>query len=185
MNNLNGLRCYLSYPIEFASSEESFNKEILCSFLEMKGTKILDPKKIKFDGISEIEERKQLFEDNDFKEIRKQMKKIVRKDLRCVDISDFIIALLPKDIKTTGTTHEIIESDRQRKPTLIVCPEGIKHIPIWFFGIVPVQYMFDSIEKLVEYLNFIDEHDMDCEDAIFDDRWQFIINDLADESTGF
>ena len=184
-NNLNKLRCYTAGPIEFADQlsekQQAFNKEKLDNFLREKGVRVLDPKKIFFRGIAEIEDRKKLFDNKDYKEIRRQVKLIVRKDLRAVDISDFVIAYFPKGVKTTGTVHEIIEADRQRKPVLLLCPEGIRHIPLWFFGIIPVEYMFDSLKSLFEYLEKIDEYP---EPDKLSDRWQFIISNLMEEETG-
>lgn len=170
--NLNNLRCYLAGPIEFAPNP--IDHSSLVSFLNDKGVKVLDPKKISFGGeVSELTNRKELFENEQFDIIRNQMKKIVRKDLRCVDISDFIIAFLPKDVRTTGTIHEIIEADRQRKPVLLICPEGIKYIPAWLFGIIPLRYMFDSINSTIDYLQFINNsHNLHQ----IDERWQLILN---------
>ncbi len=184
-NNLSKLRCYTAGPIEyisqFSNKNKAFDKKKLEKFLEEKEVRILDPKKIFFRGISEIKNRKELFDSGDYKEIRRQAKLIVRKDLRAVDISDFIIAYLPKDIKTTGTIHEIIEADRQRKPVLLVCPEGIKNIPFWLFGIIPIEYMFESLDDLIEYLEQINDYP---EPEKLSDRWQFIISNLKEEETG-
>lgn len=178
--NLKNLRCYLAGPIEFSQNE--IDKTELVNFLVSKKVKVLDPKKITFGGeISELKNRNELFEKEDFQTIREQMKKIVRKDLRCVDISDFIIAFLPKDVRTTGTIHEIIEADRQKKPVLIICQEGVKYIPAWVFGIVPLRYMFNSIENIINYLKYIDKipnvH-------LKDERWQLILSSLLEEETG-
>jgi len=184
-DNLRGLRCYTAGPIEYtfqlSDENKKFNKEKLDNFLEEKGVRVLDPRKIFFRGISEIEDRKKLMENRDFKEIRRQVKLIVRKDLRAVDISDFIIAYLPKGVRTTGTVHEIIEADRQRKPVLLLCPEGIEHIPLWFFGIIPTEYMFESLKDLTDYLEKIDTYP---EPDKLSDRWQFIISNLLEDETG-
>jgi nucleoside 2-deoxyribosyltransferase len=183
-NMLSGLRCYLAGPIEYSDSEQKnfFDHSDLENFLVSLNVKTLNPRKISFEGISEIQDRKKFFENEDFEEIRRQMKIIVRKDLRSVDISDFVIAYLPKDVKTTGTIHEIIEGDKQQKPVLILCPEGIKHIPSWFFGILPIRYFFDSIENLKDYLKKIA---YDQEFRSKDDHWQFIISSLSTNKINF
>ncbi len=178
-NNLNHLRCYFAHPIEFANKLENNNIELhtkqIVEYLTKKNVEAIEPEKVIALGINEVENREQLFNDHNFKEIRRQMKIIVRKDLRSVDISDFIIAYLPKGVRTTGTIHEIIQCDAQRKPTLIICPDGIQHIPAWLFGIIPLRYMFGSINDLFQYLYSIDQSDL-CK--IEDDRWQFIISAL-------
>jgi hypothetical protein len=164
---------------DFSNKNVPFDYNELCTFLRKKQVQILDPKKIKSQGISEIKDRKKLFEEENFEEIRRQVKIIVRKDLRCIDISDFTITYLPRGVRTTGGTHEIIQSDTQRKPTLLLCPEGIKYIPTWFFGIIPLKYMFASSESLMAYLERIDNG------KDLDDRWQFILPNLTEHDTGF
>ena len=192
MSNLFKLNCYLGGPIEFANEKNPDNetqkffdkdKTELLNFLENRRINIIDPNKLSFNGISEIQSRRELFKDKDFKEIRRQMKIIVRKDLRCVDLSDFMIALLPKGIRTTGTHHEIINCDLQRKPSLILCPEGIEHIPAWFFGIIPLEFMFSSVKDMINYLEMIDNLK---EEYLQDhNRWQFILGSLEKEKSGF
>jgi len=175
INNLKDSRCYMSFPIEFAGDDApkiTSYKENIIVFLKSKNVKVFDPKKISFRGITEIIDRKKLFEEENYEELVRQMKIIVRKDLRCVDLSDFTIAILPKDVKTTGTIHEIIEADRQKKPVLIYCPHGLRYIPAWLFGIIPLRFMFKSLNELINYLNYIDTYDDFHE--LSDDRWQFL-----------
>lgn len=174
---LKGLRCYNGYPIEFMGNSKDnipYDKNDLHNFLKSKGVQVIDPKKVKFEGISEIQNRSQLFQSEDWDEIRRQMKIIVRKDLRCVDISDFTIFYMPKNVRTTGAIHEIIESDRQKKPTLILCPEGRKHIPTWLFGIIPWEWMFESLESLINTLDDIDKNGPSEKN----ERWQFILRNI-------
>lgn len=183
MQRLSGLRVYIGGPIQWEKDLNSknnvfFDRAHLSEFLLNKNVKIFNPRKIEFKGVSELQDRKYLFDNNQFQEIRRQMKIIVRKDLRCIDISDFGIFYLPKDVKTVGTIHEIIESDRQKKPTIIICPEGKKYIPAWIFGIVPLNYMFESLDELINYLNLID-----TKEEVEDDRWQFIINNITEIET--
>jgi hypothetical protein len=183
MGRLENLWCYLGCPIEFAANDYSsenvfFDKKKLVDFLYQKKVKVLDPKKISFNGVSEFNNRMELFAQKNFKEIRRQMKIIVRKDLRCVDKSDFSITYLPKGVRTTGSIHEIVNADNQKKPTLIICPEGIEHLPGWLFGIIPLEYMFDSVDDLIWYLDSVDREP-------HDDRWQFVLENMKDIETGF
>jgi nucleoside 2-deoxyribosyltransferase len=68
--------------------------------------------------------------------IAKIAKSFVRKDLCLVDRADFLIAYLPNKIPTTGTNHEIINSNNAKKPTLLVTDTGdITNIPLWYFGL--------------------------------------------------
>lgn len=176
MSNLKNLRCYFSYPIEYSNQENELSeaKKKLSDFFNQTSVTLIDPKNISSKGISEID-LTILRDRHNYEEVRRIMKAIVRKDLRAVDLSDFIVAFLPVQIKTTGTTHEIIQADDQKKPTLLICPSGIQDIPAWFFGIIPLEYMFSSVEDAIEYLKSIDSIDLN---EIRDDRWQFIIQSL-------
>lgn len=177
---LKGLRCYNGYPIEFMINSNirvPYNKNKLHEYLRSKGVQVIDPKKIKFEGISEIQNREELFKNHEWEEIRRQMKIIVRKDLRCVDISDFTIFYMPRDIRTTGLVHEMIESDRQKKPTLILCPEGRQYVPAWLFGIIPWEWMFESLDSLIENLDDIDNNGLHRHGG----RWQFIFKNILED----
>lgn len=179
--HLENLRCYLSYPIEYTEDKESLDKIIfsITNFLSVWAkVKVIDPRKIRHNDVSEIEDRKKLFEEKDYEEIHRQMKIIVRKDLRCVDISDFLIVILPKGIRTTGAIHESTVADWEKKPVLLFCPQGIEHIPLWLFGVFHPKYMFSEIDHLFEYLKEIDSGKK--EDA----RWQFILRDSLDFVSG-
>ena len=111
---------------------------------------------------------KKVKEQCDYETLRTKMKKIVREDLRAVDLSDFVIVHYPKGCTTTGTNHEVFEADRSFKPVLVCCPQGINGLPDWYYGILPLRYMFDSWAKLHSYLEKVNKG------LIEDDRWQFI-----------
>lgn len=69
-------------------------------------------------------------------------------------------------IPTTGTIHEIINSDLYHKPTLLVCEEGWWNLPAWLLGFIPEQYWFSSWAELYDYLQKVDSGE--CKN---DDRW--------------
>lgn len=171
MHNLDNLRCYLAGPIEHlgVGFKSHFNHEKLKKFMQYKGVLIIDPRKLIMNEESEIKNRDHLLDTGDWEGMAKEMKVIVRKDLRSVDLSDFIIAYLPYKVQTCGTYHEIINASLQKKPTLLVCPEGIKFIPKWLFGFIPTRYLFGSLDGLLKYLTTIDITNTT------DNRWQFII----------
>jgi nucleoside 2-deoxyribosyltransferase len=96
-------------------------------------------------------------------------KSFVRKDLCLVDRSDMLIANLPYKVSTTGTIHEIINSNNAKKPTLIVCEQGKEKVPLWLYGFIPPEVMFGSWNELYDYLEEVNEgKHMD------NNRWQFI-----------
>ena len=108
-------------------------------------------------------------EQEDYETVEDVAKKFVRKDLCIVDRCDFIIAYLPKDVPTTGTVHEIINSNNAKKPTLLVCPQGKKYIPAWYFAFIPHTNMFGSWDALYKYLKEVDNGK-----HMSDDRWSYV-----------
>ena len=101
-------------------------------------------------------------------------KSFVRKDLSIIRQCDFIIAYLPKGVRTFGTTHEIIENHNNKKPTLLVTDGNIINLPLWFYGFVPTKYMFNNWEEMYNYLHFVD-------DGVFrghDYRWDLVYGEI-------
>lgn len=150
MGILENKRCYLSGPIENDSIEHNWRTEPKRVLNEEFKVKLFDP----------FEDPKQQWvpllnsakERRDYEEIARIAHGFVRKDLALVDRSDFVVAYLPKGVPTTGTHHEIIWSDNAKKPTLLVCPQGKEHCPLWYYGFIPHQFMFGSWEELYDYL---------------------------------
>ena len=77
-------------------------------------------------------------------------------DLRCVDISDFIIASIDTDVHACGTYEEIAVANSQKKPVLIWCQQGKQKAPNWLFFMLPHQHIFGSLDGLLEYLLNVD-----------------------------
>ena len=167
---LNGLATYLCGPIDHADDDGvGWRRKITEDMKDMFGVRVLDPtdKPCKTnDGSSyeEIGEEKvstmQLKKDGHYAELAEKMRNIVRVDLRMVDLSDFIITYLPKDVTVCGTIHEIVTATESKKPTLIVAEGGRANIPNWLWGMLPVEphtenrsgWLFDDFDALMEYL---------------------------------
>ena len=98
------------------------------------------------------------------------MKRVVQKDLRMVDISDFLIFNLDADRPTWGTTHEIVQAAAQRKPIFIVI-DSRKKTPLWLLRYVPEQYIFETHEKLLNHLIRINNGTIPFADA----RWKILL----------
>ena len=77
-------------------------------------------------------------------------------DLRCVDISDFIIASIDTNVHACGTYEEIAVANSQKKPVLIWCQQGKHNAPNWLFFMLPHQHIFGSLDALLEYLVNVD-----------------------------
>ena len=163
MNRLKGLRCYLAGPIDQAPDDGVEWRKRITPWLEQKGVMVLDPcdKPIPDSYYKEIDDEKigmmRLKNTGRYFELSQRMKEIVHMDLRMVDISDFVVVYLDPDIPTTGTTHELINSLAQRKPTLVVVQGGKKFAPNWLFGIMDFNFMFDDFKQLYSFLQQIND----------------------------
>lgn len=87
-------------------------------------------------------------------EVHDYMKAIVRRDLRMVDLSDFIVASLEVTKPTFGSVHEIIMASIQRKPLFIHVAEGDR-IPLWLLGFIPPERFYRSLDAIKEELTHL------------------------------
>lgn len=162
-------RAYLAGPIDLADNSVNWRPPIKDFLANELGIKIFDP----FDdpkqrNVSDIYDHAKAGE---FEAVRSIVKSFVRADLSVVNHSDFVIAHLPYKVPTTGTVHEIINANNAKKPTLLVCPQGKENLPKWFFGFVPLRFMFGSWDDLYSYLREVNEGG-----HADDDRWWFLHN---------
>lgn len=161
---LAGSSVYLSGPIEF--NDLNWRTEPINILENNFGLKIFDPfTDPKQQWLPEISLAK---ETKNFQRMKEIAEEFVRKDLGMVYKSDILIACLPYKIPTTGTHHEITESWRAMKPTLLVCPTGIENLPVWYFGLFPLNHMFGSWNDLYVYLDRVDKG------LEYDDTWYLL-----------
>lgn len=158
-NLLAKTKTYLVGPIQYACGRK-WRKEI-AEFLHLKNITVLDPYKGQMVGDSPEDEKlhtwfNQLVANNDFETLSKELKKIRCRDLRFVDLSDYLIGYINQDIYTCGTWEEIFLANRQKKQIFLVVEGGLKKCPFWVFGAIPYKFIFDSFEKLKNYLDAID-----------------------------
>ncbi len=172
---LNNHRVYLAGPIDHASDDGVGWREELTPYLEKMGLTILDPtnKPVSQCRYNEIGDEKlhiqKLVNLKRWDELRTMAKEIVLVDLRMVEVSDFMIAYIDKDIHICGTYDEIFESLRRRKPTLIVHKGGKSQMSMWLRGKMNHNFVFDSFDELYAYLEAL--HDGTVEPDYT--RWVF------------
>lgn len=87
--------------------------------------------------------------------VKHYMKEVIRKDLRMVDVSDFLIFRITPDKPTFGSVHEFVHGCHARKPILILI-EDKKTIPLWIAGLVDINLIFETEDELVKYLLDVD-----------------------------
>jgi len=172
---LNNLVAYLCGPIDDAEDDgvgwrRTITEELNACF----GVKVLDPtdkpfKKDDGESYEEIGAEKvntmTLKKEGRFEELADKMRKIVRADLRMVDLSDFVITYIPRNVILCGTIHEIVTATESKKPTLIVAEGGRQYAPNWLRCMLPTHpqkegqsgWIFDSFKDLMDYLYEVHE----------------------------
>jgi nucleoside 2-deoxyribosyltransferase len=161
---LDGRNVYLAGPIHGVSDDGTTWRNYLTPILENTyKLQVVDPcKKTTCSGVVEVADDKkrfkQLINEEKWEEIKTEFYPIVRKDLRCVDKADFIIALYDPTIHSVGTIHEIIESAHQKKPILIKYDKAqLDKFNPWITCLIKPQWLFSEWEKMFKYLDKIND----------------------------
>jgi hypothetical protein len=175
MNNtfngkLNRACCYLSGPMEFASDHGMGWRRKFIELAWNRGLNIdfIDPTNKPGGEELKIGEEKgyqaELQESGRFLELRDYVAKYRRYDLRFVDLSDFLIAVIDPDLHMCGTYNEIFIAEQQHKPCFFICQGGLKKLPRWLFDVVDLDEpskgtrcnVFENIEQVVDELVLLD-----------------------------
>ena len=179
MNRLNGLCCYLSGAIDFADNHGCDWRNLMTPFLEAKNVRVFNPLKHAFYGTHDLDTNKRprmakLLEEGKFEELRVEMKELNHWDLRCVDLSSFLIVNYDITIFTCGTHEEIFKANTQIKPVLLMIGKNKrKKMPKWMYGRFPPEHMFESWEDLKQYIEDIDSNPNYIFTKADNKRWLF------------
>ena len=77
---------------------------------------------------------------------------IVEGDLAMLNRCEGMIAYLPYDARTFGTTHEIVHALQNQIPIVLVMPEGVDKVSHWLWGILGPNRIFDNLQDAAETL---------------------------------
>lgn len=161
MNNLRGLRTYLVGAMDRVPDGGITWRKRISGMLQKMGITVIDPCDKPINGIVEDEETRHWIEyykeTGQYDKIKEKFAIIRSADLRCVDVSDFIIAHIDLDIHACGTYEEIVTANRQKKPVLVWCKQGKHNAPNWLFFMLPHEHIFGSLSDLLKYLDYVDQ----------------------------
>jgi len=175
-NLLYKTRAYLAGNMETVADFQSWRDEVTVKLNKM-GVICLDPSKETFINTrAENEEFRdsliRLRESDvpgDFEKMQEIMKSIIRKDLRLVDLADFIICFLTPESPTYGTTHELVNAANDRKPIVFVMRD-YKKIPLWVSRYSKKSEIFQDIDGLVGYLQEVNDGKV----TLDENRWKLL-----------
>lgn len=167
MNYLKGKTVYLAGAISSEVDDGIGWRNTITPKLEKFGLNILDPCKKTINGVGEIGDDKkylkQLIKMKDWKKVKEVFFPILKTDLRCVDLSHFIIVNYRPTIRTIGTIHEVITAHQlQRKPVLLYYPPNeIEEFNPWMACLVKEKHIFDDWNNMFNYLKEVDNGNFD------------------------
>jgi hypothetical protein len=131
--------------------------------LQSMGLAVIDPCNKPINGVIEDSETRHWIEyykeTGQYSKIKEKFGIIRNADLRCVDVSDFIIAYIDMDVHMCGSYEEISTANRQKKPVLVWCKQGKKSAPNWLFFMLPHEHIFSSLSEIMSYLESINTTD--------------------------
>ena len=128
---------YMAGAIEFAKKDGGATwREAITPALDEIGIYVQDPVKTEplvteMTVIQAQEQFNNWISSGHYDKFAQKFEKVVEKDIRMVNRSDFLIVHLFPDIPTTGTIHEMAEAWRQGKKIYLIWTEAISKISKW------------------------------------------------------
>lgn len=178
-NILKKTRCYLIGSIENSDGRSWRNK--IKQDLEGRNINFLDPYSKPFVKNNPEDEmsREEMFhwrETGQYDLLSQKMRSVRSDDLRCIDISDWLIAMIHPKIASWGSGEEIPTAIKEKKPLFLIVddPRGVVACPLWFFGVLPHKYIYGSIEDAVKTIKAIDEGTI----KLSSDRWHLLKEEM-------
>jgi len=139
------IRVYLSSPYEHDRAD-TYWKESIARFMFTKDGRVItiDPCPDNCDDVDFINEMKA---NENWLGVYSFCANIVENDLAMLNRCEGMIAYLPCEARTFGTTHEMIYALQNNIPIVMVMPEGVDKVPHWLWGILGPNRIFDNLEE--------------------------------------
>jgi nucleoside 2-deoxyribosyltransferase len=176
MNALKNTRVYLAGNIEYTANSIDWRNHVKEDLTKI-GVKVLSPLDVTFVGqpLEDVVARNKLYDarkEGRWEEVHSYMKKVVQKDLRLIDCSDFVIFNLEVTKPTFGTIHELVVSITQKKPIFLVLDK--KTCPLWLTGIVSFSDIYDTVDDVLTTIHKINEGILPMDQ----NKWRILIEGL-------
>lgn len=173
MNCLNKTKTYLVGHMQY--TDGSGWRKYVRSQLEPMGITVFDPYDKPFvkdvdEGREVRKELTQLMQEQQYDDVQARMRQIRIYDLNLVDRSDFIIAHIIPDVASWGSAEELVTANRAKKPIFLSVEGGKKATPLWLLGMIPHQYIYDSLTDIVSKISAIDSGYAQVDN----DRWRLL-----------
>jgi nucleoside 2-deoxyribosyltransferase len=100
-----------------------------------------------------------------FKELKKYVHKYRHYDLRFVDVSDFLVALIDPSVPQWGTSNEVYVAEDQQKPIFLICDGGLHNLPRWLFDVIELHQVFQTVEEVVDQLVMLNNGELELDEG--------------------
>lgn len=167
MNYLNGKTVYLAGSIHHNDEDSGIGwREEITPKLVNYGLNVLDPCKQTINNLGEVGDDKKLLKSlilqKNFSEVKRIFFPILKSDLRCVDLSHFIIVNYRPKIRHVGTIHELVMSNIEKKPILLYYPENeLEDFNPWMACLVKTNHIFTDWNCMFDYLEKVNSGNFD------------------------
>lgn len=173
MNNLKNMRTYLVGAMDRVPDGGVGWRNAITPMLQELSISVINPCDKPIESAKETPTTRETInyykQTGQFDKIREEYGHIRNADLRCVDVSDFLIAHIDMNVHMCGSYEEIATANRQKKPILVWCEQGKMLAPNWLFFMLPHQHIFSSMDRLLAYLYDVSK----CKDTSQLKRWFF------------
>lgn len=161
-NNLKNMRTYLIGAMDRVPDGGVGWRQSISPILSSMNVSVLNPCDKPIQSAKEDDTTRLWIEyykeTGQYNKIRELYGHVRNADLRCVDVSDFVIAHIDINVHACGSYEEIVTANRQKKPVLIWCEQGKHKAPNWLFLMLPHEHIFGNMNDLLSYLLFVDNH---------------------------
>lgn len=159
MGKLAGCRAYECGAMDRVADGGAGWRDKITPMLHKLGVIVIDPRFKPIDlGLEDAEKRDLRHQakargDWDAVEADKDVRIV---DLRCVDVSDFLVVYINMAAKPCGTFEEITLANRQKKPIIVFVEGGKVNAPDWLVWMIGHKTIFDTMDEAMDYLRGID-----------------------------
>jgi len=161
MNLLKNTKTYLIGPMENDADGQDWREYMEERLNSLFGVKCFNPYKQAFincasESLDDIEKRKKWRMKGKFDELHIEMQEVIKRDLRLIDLSTFIVCNIDPNRPTWGTVHELVLASLQFKPILVRIKDKAQ-MPIWLCGLLDHNLFFESFDDIIQYLDGVDK----------------------------
>ena len=174
MGVLNKTRCYLIGHMQYVTDGQDWRTEVKTR-LNSLNVSFFDPYQKPFvddvqEGENTYQRIQELLKAAQYDDVERIFKKVRIYDLKCVDISDFVICHIQPKVASWGTAEELSWACRLKRPTFISIEGGKQLCPYWLFGMFPHKYFYNSVDEIITTLEKIDSGSI----KIDSERWKLL-----------